>query len=308
MLNASTTTEIDPVALMRIKNLQLRAKLVVEGFFNGLHRSPLHGASVEFSEYRSYTPGDDPRGLDWKLFARTDRYYIKKFEDETSRRCYLIVDQSRSMDYGTVDYVKMDYARTLAATLAYYLTLQRDQVGLMTFDEVIGEVVDARSRIGQLRQIMAALARQVSGRGTDLRQPLAQVAALSRRRGLVVLISDLLMPAEDLQSSLALLRSRQHEVIVLRVLDPAEKVFPFDAAGVIEDLESGQTVHVDPAEAGDHYHTAFGSHADRLRSICDESGVAFYEMTTDMPLRDGLSDFVSTHRRRGDAAGRRRAR
>ena len=304
----SIAADIDPSALMRIKNLPLRAKLVVEGFYNGLHRSPLHGASVEFSEYRSYSPGDDPRGLDWKLYARTDRYYVKKFEDETSRRCYLVVDQSRSMGYGSLEYTKMDYARTLAATLAHYLTLHRDQVGVMTFDESIGDVVDARSRTGQLRQIFSALSREVHGGGTDLAGPLAQVAAVSRRRGMVVLISDLLAPHEDLRCSLALLRSRQHEVVILRVLDPAEKEFSFEAAQGIVDVETRRHLHIDPADAKTHYEAAFQTHASQLRSHCDDVGAAYYEISTNTPLREGLGNFVSVHGRRSGAAGRRAIR
>ncbi len=138
---AGVAVQIDPLAVMRIKDLQLRAKAVVEGFYNGLHRSPYHGHSVEFSEYRPYSVGDDLRGLDWKLFARSDRYYIKKFEDETNRRCYLVLDQSQSMGFGSLEYSKIDYARTMVATLAYYLTMQRDSVGLMTFDETIGDFI-----------------------------------------------------------------------------------------------------------------------------------------------------------------------
>src|SRR6056297_2983138 len=135
--SAAQASAADPTALMRIKSLQMRAKVVVEGFYNGLHRSPFHGFSVEFSEFRPYTIGDDPRGLDWKVFARTDRYYIKRFEDETNRRCYLVLDRSRSMAFGSLEYSKIEYARTLVATLAYYLAQQRDSVGLMTFDEEI---------------------------------------------------------------------------------------------------------------------------------------------------------------------------
>ena len=171
------TASIDPLAVMRIKNLQLRATAVVEGFYNGLHRSPFHGFSVEFSEYRPYTVGDDLRGLDWKLYARTDRYYIKKFEDETNRRCYLVLDQSKSMGFGSLGYNKIEYAKTLVATMAYYLTLQRDSVGVMTFDERIGEFISAHNRQGHLRQIMVALSRPVAGSGTDLDQPLREIAA-----------------------------------------------------------------------------------------------------------------------------------
>ena len=191
---------------MRIKNLQLRAKAVVEGFYNGLHRSPFHGFSVEFSEYRPYTVGDDLRGLDWKLYARSDRYYIKKFEDETNRRCYLVLDQSKSMGFGSLGYNKIEYAKTLVATMAYYLTLQRDSVGLMTFDERVGEFISARNRQGHLRQIMVALSRPVAGSGTDLDQPLREIAALVRRRGLVVIVSDMLASIETLQTNLAYLQ------------------------------------------------------------------------------------------------------
>src|SRR5687768_974529 len=175
---------IDPTTLMRIKNLQLRARIVVQGFLSGLHRSPHHGFSVEFSEYRQYTPGDDPRYLDWKLFARSDRYYIKRFEDETNLRCHLLVDLSRSMGYGSLSYTKIEYARTAAATLAYFLSTQRDAVGLVTFDEGINEYLPARYRPGHLRRLMLCLERAVAGTSTDLSAPLEQVAAAVRRRGM----------------------------------------------------------------------------------------------------------------------------
>src|SRR5215469_10681651 len=144
---------IDPAALMRIKNLQLRAKVVVEGLLSGLHRSPYHGFSVEFSEYRQYSDGDDLRYLDWRLFARSDRYYIKRFEDETNLRCYLLVDLSRSMGFGSLAYSKADYAKTAAATFAYFLSTQRDAVGLTTFDERIGDYLPARFRPGHMHRI-----------------------------------------------------------------------------------------------------------------------------------------------------------
>src|SRR5688572_9754177 len=142
----SSAKLIDPQALMTIRSLELRARAVVEGFWHGMHRSPYHGFSVEFTEYRQYTPGDDPRYLDWRVFARSDRYFIKKYEDETNLRCYLLADQSRSMDYGTMGFTKGTYVATLAATLAYFLNLQGDAVGLMTFDEKVREYLPARSR------------------------------------------------------------------------------------------------------------------------------------------------------------------
>ena len=191
----SRASYIDPAALMRIKNLQLRAKAVVEGFLSGLHRSPYHGFSVEFSEYRQYTPGDDPRYLDWRLYARSDRYYLKRFEEETNLRCYLLVDLSRSMGFRSISYDKAEYAKTVAATIAYFLTLQRDAVGLITFDQSIREYLPARYRSGHLHRLMMCLEHQLAGTETDLGLPLEQVARTARKRGVVVLLSDLLAPA-----------------------------------------------------------------------------------------------------------------
>src|SRR4051794_24495208 len=199
---ASTTTNpalssvklIDPLALMTIRSLELRARAVVEGFWSGMHRSPYHGFSVEFTEYRQYTPGDDPRYLDWRVFARTDRYFIKKYEDETNLRAHLLVDQSRSMAYGSRDYNKSTYAATLAATLAYFLHLQGDAIGLLTFDEQVRDFLPARHRMGHLRQIMLALERPAAGKSTDLEAPLERITSLIRKRGMVALISDFLAP------------------------------------------------------------------------------------------------------------------
>src|SRR5215204_5286153 len=178
---------ISAQALMAIKNLELRARVVVQGFWTGLHRSPYHGFSVEFTEYRQYTPGDDPRYLDWRLYARSDRYYIKKFEDETNLRCFLLVDNSKSMTFGSTGYTKAEYANTLAATLAYFLHQQGDAIGLLTFDEQIREYLPARHRPGHLRHLMLALEKPAGGAATDLAAPLRRVAELVRKRGLIVL-------------------------------------------------------------------------------------------------------------------------
>ncbi len=298
--------EIDPLAVMRIKNLQLRAKAVVEGFYNGLHRSPYHGFSVEFSEYRPYTVGDDLRGLDWKLYARTDRYYIKKFEDETNRRCYLVLDQSKSMGFGSLEYSKVDYARTLVATLAYYLTLQRDSVGLMTFDEGIGEFISARQRAGHFRQLMVSLSRPVAGQGTDLDQPLRQIAALVRRRGLIVLVSDMLAPITTLRTNLAYLRSRGHEVLILRTLDPSE-------------LELKLTVAQHGRRHGNGARNLLGSRRGsrgpiassltRTSKSCSRSAIrwvsSLYQITTDEPLEQALFHLISAQQRRSQRYGAR---
>ncbi len=300
---------IDPHALMRIKSLQLRAKVVVEGFFSGLHKSPYHGFSVEFSEYRQYTPGDDPRYLDWRLFARSDRYYIKRFEDETNLRCYLLVDLSRSMGYGSVGYSKIEYARTAAATLAYFMATQRDATGLVTFDERIAEYLPARYRPGHLHRLMMCLERAVAGNSTDLTAPLEQVAATVRKRGLVVLVSDLLAPLDRLQKNLGYLRSQGHEVVLLRVLDPAEIDFQFEKPAMFVDLESGRDLYVDPAAARQQYLNNFSKHAEAIERSCRDLGIDHHLISTRRPLELALFDFLKarSHGGRKTTRNRRRA-
>ncbi len=295
---------IDPLAVMRIKNLQLRAKTVVEGFYNGLHRSPFHGFSVEFSEYRPYTTGDDLRSLDWKLYARTDRYYIKKFEDETNRRCYLVLDQSKSMGFSSLEYPKIEYARTLAATLAYYLSMQRDSVGLMTFDEGVGDFISAHRREGHLRQMMVALSRPVKGAGTDLDKPLREIAALVRRRGLVILISDMLAPLDTLRTNLAYLRSRGHHVMILRITDPGERELGIESPSMVVDMETGREIYLDPDAAKESYHERFTEHEEGLQSICDSLGVDLYPLGTNDALEQALFHLISTQQRRAGGPSR----
>src|ERR1041385_8788312 len=217
--SAATGSLIDPKALMSIRNLEMRARVVVEGFWTGIHRSPYHGFSVEFTEYRQYTPGDDPRYLDWRVFARSDRYFIKKFEDETNLRCHLLVDNSRSMSYGSRGYSKAQYAATLAATLAYFLYLQGDAVGLLTFDEQIREYLLARHRTGHLRHLMLALEKPAGGQDTNLAAPLKRIAEIVRKRGVIVLLSDFLTAVERLETELMAITAAGHEVIVFQVLD-----------------------------------------------------------------------------------------
>ena len=287
---------------MRIKSLHLRARIVVQGFLSGLHRSPHHGFSVEFSEYREYSPGDDPRYLDWRLFARSDRYYIKRFEEETNLRCHLVVDLSKSMGFGSLAYTKVDYARTAAATLAYFLSMQRDAVGLVTFDETIGEFVPARYRPGHLRRLMVSLERAVAGKSTDLSAPLEQIATTVRKRGLVVLLSDLLADTETLRARLGFLRSQGHEVVLLRVLDPAELEFDFDKPAMFIDMESGRDLYVDPAGARANYQRNFAQHAEKIERACRELGIDHYRLSTAQPLELALFDFLQSRLHRSGRA------
>ena len=301
-----STKLISPTALMAIKNLELRARIVVEGFWHGIHRSPYHGFSVEFTEYRQYSPGDDTRYLDWRLYARTDRYYIKKFEDETNLRCHLLVDNSRSMDYGSRGYTKAQYANTLAATLAYFLYQQGDGVGVLTFDEQIREYLPARHRLGHLRHLMLALEKPSGGSATDLAAPLQRIVEIVRKRGLMVLISDLLAPIESLEKNLASLCACRHEVILFQIFDPAELVFDFEKAALFHDLESGRDLYIDPLLARRDYLQKLTAHNAAVQKICEAHGIACHRFTTDRPLELALFDFLRARQARGRHVNRAR--
>ena len=306
-MNPTSTTFLDPAALMAIRNLELRARSVVEGFWHGLHRSPYHGFSVEFTEYRPYAPGDDPRYLDWKLVGRTDRYYIKKFEDETNLRCHLLVDNSRSMTFGSGSYAKAAYANTFAATLAYFLSQQGDAVGLMTFDETVREYLPARNRPGHLRQLMLALEKAPGGAGTDVSAPLKRMAELVRKRAMIVLVSDLLAPVESLERSLAMLTASGHEVLIFHVADRAEIAFDFAAPARFLDLETGNDLFLEPSVARAEYTRQREAHLAGIRAICERLGIAHHRLMTDEPLELALFDFLNGRRARGKIVRRKAA-
>ena len=290
---------VDPRALIAIRNLELRARVIVEGFWSGLHRSPYHGFSVEFTEYRQYTPGDDTRYLDWRLYARSDRYYLKKFEDETNLRCHLLVDLSRSMQYGSPGYTKADYARTLAATLASFVSEQGDAVGLFTFDERVREYLPARHRQGHLRRLVHALETGTAGSGTNLDEPLRRAAELVRKRGLIVLISDFLAPVELLERSLHRLTAAGHELVVFQVIDPREDSFDFNRPMLFQDLESRRDLYLDPRIVRSDYQRRFEQHNASLERICRALGVGCYRVRTDRALELALMDFLRSRQRRG---------
>jgi uncharacterized protein (DUF58 family) len=290
---------ISPQALMAVKDLELRARIVVEGFWHGIHRSPYHGFSVEFTEYRQYASGDDTRYLDWKLFARSDRFYIKKFEDETNLRCYLLVDNSRSMDYGSTGYTKAQYGNTLAASLAYFLNRQGDAVGLLTFDEQVREYLPARNRTGHLRQLMLKLDTPGGGSATDLVAPLRHIVEIVRKRSMMVLISDLLAPIESLERNLASLTASGHEVMLFHVLDPAELTFRFERPMMFRDLESGRDLFIDPGTARTEYLHRLNKHNAAVLETCRHLGVNYARMGTDRPLELALFDFLRERMRHG---------
>ncbi|MFK7778724.1 MAG: DUF58 domain-containing protein [Gimesia sp.] len=284
---------IDPACLMRIKSLELRAKTVVEGSWNGLHRSPYHGFSVEFTEYREYSPGDDPRHIDWKLAARSNQHYIKRFEDETNLCCHMLLDLSSSMQFHSLSYSKANYAKTLAATFAYFLSTQRDASGLIIFGEQVDSVVPARFTRGQLRRILIELERPPQGSHTNFVSPLKLVIETIKKRGLVVLISDLLSPLEDLNTHFGYLRAKGHEVALFQILDPAEINLNFKETAIFEDLESGERIALNPRSAQADYQKQLNQHLEEIQSMCRTQGVHYHKLTTDTPLELGLTDFLT---------------
>lgn len=289
---AISNTGIDPQALFAIRDLELRARVVVEGLWAGLHRSPLQGFSVEFTEYRQYTQGDDLRYLDWKVLARTDREFIKKFEDETNLRCVLLVDTSRSMKFGSGEVSKAEYARTLAATFSYFLLRQRDVVGLGLFDSELREYLPARWRPGQFRRLLALLGKESEGSQTDLGKALEQAAMLNPKRSLILVLSDFLSPPDSWKRSLGQLVAAGHDVRALQVLDSAELNLDFGKASQWEDLETGKRLYIDPSEARSAYKASFEAHQSLVQQALEERGVKHLVAPTNKPLDFVLIDLL----------------
>ncbi|MCA9047824.1 MAG: DUF58 domain-containing protein [Planctomycetaceae bacterium] len=289
---------MDPRVVMSIRSLELRAKVIVDGFRTGLNKSPRHGFSVEFSEYRQYAQGDDPRFLDWKLFARTDRSYIRLFEDETNLRCYLVTDFSRSMSFGSLPWTKHDYARTIAASIAWLLNRQGDAVGLSLFDERVRMVIPARYRPGQLRRIMVSLEQETSGSDTRPAPALEHAAGRLNRRGFVVLISDLLAPVDQFEAGLKLLRGCLHDVVVFQVLDPVELTLQIDGPRLFEDLETHRKIYADPKDTAAEFSRRVAEHNEAVQAVCEKLGASFVRIVTDQPPELALSGFLHGRRRR----------
>ena len=291
-------TTLDPAALARIRSLELRAKVIVEGLWKGMHRSPYHGFSVEFSEYRAYVQGDDPRSIDWKVLARSDRTFIKKFEDETNLRCQLVVDHSRSMQFGSGPLSKADYAATLAATLALFLMQQGDAVGVTTFGPSLQEHLPARNRPGHLRRLMLELEKPAPAGATALDLSVKQLADLLRKRGLICLVSDLLAPVDRLEKQLGLLGAMGHDVVLFHVMDRAEIDFTFPNAAHFRDAETGTERFIDPATARETYLNRLNVHRDLIRRLCERQGIEYHWTPSDQPLESVLFDFLSARARK----------
>ena len=288
---------LDPAVLARLGTLELKARTVVEGFLSGLHRSPFKGFSVEFAEYRQYMPGDDLSSIDWKVYARTDRYYVKKFEEETNLNCYLLLDVSASMGYGSHGVTKLEYASMLAGSLAFLMQRQRDAVGLTTFDDALLTMLPPSARPSHLRSLLVTLDRMVLGKRTDVSRPLHQLAEGIAKRGMVILISDLIDEPGHVIEGLRHFRFRGTDVVVFHVLDPSELTFPFTRASRFRDLEGGDELMVVPSVVREPYLVALNGTIDRYRRELGAAGIDYRLLDTSQPLELALMSYLSTRGR-----------
>ncbi len=290
---------IDPAVLARLGTMELKARTVVEGFLAGLHRSPYKGFSVEFAEYRQYLPGDDLSTLDWKVYARSDRHYVKKYEEDTNVDCHLLVDTSASMAYrGAAAMSKIEYGSVLAASLAFLMHRQRDATGLITFDDRVTYRLPAAARAGHLHALLLALERIEPGRRSDVARPLHQLAEALVRRSLIVLVSDLLDDPEPVIKGLRHLKFRGNDVIVFQVMDPDELTFPFRGPARFRDLESADEVTADPSSIRMAYLRELAGLTLRYDRELRGAGIDFVQLDTSQPLDLALLAYLSTRSKR----------
>lgn len=284
---------IDPKVLLKIQNLELVARHVVEGFVQGLHRSPYTGFSVDFASYRLYMPGDEIRRIDWNVFARSDRLYIKLYEGDTNTRVLVMLDISGSMNYGSSEIKKIDYARILAACLTYFAHHQRDGVGLLTFDTQIRAHVPSSRRRGQLLTILSEIDRIQPSEQTEFRKPLRFLAEYLTRRGLIVLISDLFDEPDNIIAGLKALKAKGNDIIVFHIMDPYELTFPFEEAAQFEDMETRKKLHVIPEYLREQYMTIVKDHMERIRKELAGTRIDYCLMDTSKPLDQGLFTYLA---------------
>jgi uncharacterized protein (DUF58 family) len=288
---------LDPAVIARLGTIDLKARTIVEGFLTGLHRSPYKGFSVEFAEYRQYLPGDDLATLDWKVFARSDKHFVKKYEEETNLTCHMLIDVSKSMGYASGEVTKLQYASYLAGALAYLMHRQRDSFGLIAFDESIAALMPASARSGHLRAVLLALERLELGAGTNVAKPLNDLAAAVRKRRMVVLISDLLDEPAQVLDGLKHFRYRGTDVIVFQILDPDELKFPFEQAARFRDMETAEEVMAVPGSIRDDYVERMQSLIAFYRRELQLSGIDYCLLDTSQPLELGLMSYLMTRHR-----------
>jgi len=284
---------LDPSVLSGLDNLELRARVVVEGFLSGLHKSPHRGFSVEFNDYRHYHRGDDMRHVDWKLYARSDKFYIKQYEDETNVRCVILLDTSASMQYSSGSMSKLNYGVTLASALAYFVMRQRDAVGLITFDDEVRNFIPPRCRQPHLMRILRTLANVEAGTHTNVVKPLTDLAASLTKKSMVILITDMLDDEERIISTLQNLRAMGNDVITFQVMDSDELTFPFNEASEFIDMENKETFITSPAAIRNSYLDNLNEFLGFCKKQCQSSGVDYCLLNTAEPLDQALSSYMT---------------
>ena len=289
---------LQPLVVSKLANMELRARLVVEGFITGLHKSPYHGFSVEFAEHRQYLPGDEIRHIDWKVYGRTDRYYIKQYEEETNLKSYLVLDASRSMEYASPGNItKLQYASYLVAALSYMMLKQQDAVGLTVFDEQIRAYFPPHATRAYLRQILLSLEKLRAGEKTRAGMSLHQVADRIRRRGLVIVVSDLLDRPDEVLAALKHFRHKKNEVIVMHVLDPRERSFAFESDAIFKDMETSERLMTQPWQIRKTYQREMASFLERYKRECRENYIDYVLLDTATPFDVALVEYLSRRAR-----------
>jgi uncharacterized protein (DUF58 family) len=303
MSSAELRRHVDPRTLDRLLRLDLRARLVVEGFLNGQHRSPYHGFAVEFAAHREYAPGDDIRHIDWKVWSKTDRLYIKEYEEETNLKCHIILDASRSMAYGE-PWSKYDHGATAAASLAYLLQQQQDAVGLTLFHDRIAKTLPPSSHPNHWKAMVHELEKSPAEK-SDVRGPFLQLASQIRERGLIVLISDLFVDGDALTEAIKQFRLRRHEVLVFHVMHEDELTFPFQDNTLFRGMETADEVFAEPRALRKSYLEAVEGFVARVRGVCSAAGVDYVPMNTAQPLDAALAGYLSFRQKARRIATRR---
>jgi uncharacterized protein (DUF58 family) len=289
-----------PDVVSKLSSLELRARMVVEGFITGLHKSPYHGFSVEFAEHRQYMPGDEIRRIDWKVFGRTDRYYIKQYEEETNLKAWVILDQSASMGFRSGDRLtKFDYAVSLAAALSMLMLRQQDAVGSAVYDTEVRGYLPPRSRGSYLQEILRMLSAASPAKGTGTARSLNLLAERVRRRGLVIVLSDFFDNPEDVISALKHFRHKQNEVLAMQVLDPLERTFNFGTDATFRDMETGEEIVTQPYQIKQAYAEAMTAFTERLKRECREHGIDYVLLDTSVPYDVALFEYLNKRKRMG---------
>ena len=291
---------LQPDVVAKLVNMELVARLVVEGFITGLHKSPYHGFSVEFAEHRQYMPGDDVRRLDWKIYAKTDRYYIKQFEEETNLKSYIILDTSRSMAFGSEGRIsKFEYASYITAALSHLMVQQRDAVGLTMYDERITTYMPPHATKAYLREILRKLEMAQPGNKTGTAASLHEIAERIKRRGLVIILSDLFDKPNEVMSALRHFRHKKNEVIVMQVLDPLERSFAFGRDAVFKDLETREELMTQPFHIQKSYQETMNDFLETYKRGCRENSIDYVLLDTAMPFDVALFEYLHKRQRLG---------